>query len=204
MDKSLKILVLFICFSKVLSAQFSPDMKKLAAMMQGSFSSELQSKNDSTYFDIRLQIVPIWEQRTDGIWMYVEQAVAKMQDKPYRQRVYRLTELGNGKFESAVFTLKSPLRFAGKPQLVNELTPDSLTLKDGCSVILNKESKKKFVGGTDGSKCPSDLKNASYASSEVFITPKMMVSWDRGFDKEGKQVWGAQKGGYRFVKKRKK
>jgi hypothetical protein len=32
----------------------------------------------------------------------------------------------------------------------------------------------------------------------------MMVSWDRGFDKEGKQVWGAQKGGYRFVKKRKK
>ena len=151
MDKSLKILVLFICFSKVLSAQFSPDMKKLAAMMQGSFSSELQSKNDSTYFDIRLQIVPIWEQRSDGIWMYVEQAVAKMQDKPYRQRVYRLTELGNGKFESAVFTLKSPLRFAGKPQLVNELTPDSLTLKDGCSVILNKESKKKFVGGTDGS-----------------------------------------------------
>ena len=204
MEKSLKILVLLICFSVVSKAQFSTDMMKLAAMMQGSFSSEQQSKVDSTYFDIRLQIVPIWEQRTDGIWMYVEQAVAKMQDKPYRQRVYRLTELGNGKFESAVYTLKSPLRFAGKAQLVNQLNPDSLTLKDGCSVILKKESKKKFVGGTEGAKCPSDLKNASYASSEVFITPKMMVSWDRGFDKEGKQMWGAQKGGYRFVKKRKK
>lgn len=203
MEKSLKILVLLICFSVVSKAQFSPDLKKLATMMQGSFSSEEQSKDDSTYFDIRLKIVPIWEQRTDGIWMYVEQAVAKMQDKPYRQRVYKLTELGDGKFESAVYTLKSPLRFAGKVELVNQLSPDSLTLKEGCSVILKKESKKKFVGGTDGSKCPSDLKNASYASSEVFITPKMMVSWDRGFDKQGKQVWGAQKGGYKFVKKRK-
>jgi CpeT protein len=204
MEKSPKLLVLFCFVVNFSYAQFSPDLKKLATMMQGSFSSELQSKNDSTYFDIRLHIVPIWQNRTDGIWMYVEQAVAKMQDKPYRQRVYKLTETGTGSFESAVFILKSPLRFAGKPELVEKLSPDSLTLKDGCSVILKKDSKRKFTGGTEGSKCPSDLKNASYASSEVFITPKMMVSWDRGFDKNGSQVWGAQKGGYRFIKKRKK
>lgn len=204
MEKSPKIILLLCLVFNFAQAQFSPDMKKLTAMMQGSFSSERQSKNDSAYFDIRLQIVPIWQERTDGIWMYVEQAVAKMQDKPYRQRVYKLTELGNGKFESAVYLLKSPLRFAGKPEMVNQLSPDSISLKEGCSVILKKEGKKKFVGGTEGKSCASDLKNAAYAGSEVFITNKMMVSWDRGFDKEGKQVWGAQKGGYRFEKKRKK
>jgi hypothetical protein len=29
----------------------------------------------------------------------------------------------------------------------------------------------------------------------------MMVSWDRGYNDEGEQVWGAEKGGYRFVKR---
>jgi hypothetical protein len=30
----------------------------------------------------------------------------------------------------------------------------------------------------------------------------MMLSWDRGYNKDDKQVWGAEKGGYRFVKKK--
>jgi hypothetical protein len=30
----------------------------------------------------------------------------------------------------------------------------------------------------------------------------MMLSWDRGYNADGKQVWGAEKGGYRFVKKK--
>jgi hypothetical protein len=28
----------------------------------------------------------------------------------------------------------------------------------------------------------------------------MMVSWDRGWNADDKQVWGAEKGGYEFVK----
>jgi CpeT protein len=27
-----------------------------------------------------------------------------------------------------------------------------------------------------------------------------LLSWDRGWDVNGKQVWGAEKGGYIFVK----
>jgi len=32
-------------------------------------------------------MVQIWEERTDGYWLYVEQAIAGYQDKPYRQRI---------------------------------------------------------------------------------------------------------------------
>jgi hypothetical protein len=28
----------------------------------------------------------------------------------------------------------------------------------------------------------------------------MLKSWDRGFNKENKQVWGAVKGAYEFIK----
>jgi hypothetical protein len=181
--------------------EFSNDLVKLSEMMIGSFSSEAQSKNDTSYFDIRLQVYPIWKKRTDGIWLYVEQAMAKRIDKPYRQRVYRLNDVQPGGVESAVFTMKSPLRFAGKPEDVEKLTPDSLSQREGCSVFLQR-SGKKFVGATKEKTCPSDLKNAAYASSEVTITRKMMLSWDRGYNKDDKQVWGAEKGGYRFVKKK--
>lgn len=177
----------------------SNDLKTIAGWMEGSFSSELQSIKDTSYFDIRLQIIPIWKDRKDGYWFYVEQAVAKYIDKPYRQRVYHLTEK-EGVFESAVFTMNDPLRFTNHVDLVEKLTPDSLISRDGCAVILRRKDKNTFQGSTDGKKCPSDRSGATYATSEVIITKEGLHSWDRGFDNKDEQVWGAEKGGYDFKK----
>ena len=177
----------------------SNDLKTLAGWMEGSFSSEVQSIKDTSYFDIRLQIIPIWKDRKDGYWFYVEQAVAKYIDKPYRQRVYHLTEK-EGVFESAVFTMNDPLRFTHHADLVEKLTPDSLISRDGCAVILTRKAKNTFQGSTDGKKCPSDRSGATYATSEVIITKEGLHSWDRGFDNKDEQVWGAEKGGYDFKK----
>ncbi len=203
MEKSPVILLLSLLSLIVnpLQAQFSKDLVALKKLMTGSFSSEAQSKADTSYFNIHLRMVPIWTSRTDAVWLYIEQAVSTRLDKPYRQRVYKVTETSPGQFESAVYTLKSPLRFAQKPELLEGLSPDSLTLKEGCSVYLQKTGKREFTGGTCGKSCASDIKGAAYASSEVIITKKMLLSWDRGFDAEGKQAWGAEKGGYRFLRK---
>jgi hypothetical protein len=37
------------------------------------------------------------------------------------------------------------------------------------------------------------------ATSEVVVSPGRIESWDRGFDAEGVQVWGAEKGAYVFL-----
>jgi len=198
------IIYLFFLFPTFANAQFSKDLVKLSKMMQGYYSSELQSKSDTSFFDIRLKILPIWVDKTDAIWMYVEQAMSGKEDKPYRQRVYRLTETSKGNFESAVFTLKSPLRFVGNLEMVNKLTPDSLILREGCAVLLKKVGKKKYLGATEYRKCSSDLRNATYATSEVTLTSKLLASWDRGYDSNDKQVWGAIKSGYLFRKQKKK
>lgn len=55
-------------------------------------------------------------------------------------------------------------------------------------------------GATTGDGCGSALRGAAYATSEVVLTPDTLRSWDRGYDKAGKQVWGAVKGPYVFVK----
>jgi len=91
------------------AASSGADLVKLAGFMAGSFSSSEQAAADTSYFDIRLRMAPIWSERKDGFWLYVEQAVATHEEKPYRQRVYHLTQLSPTIFESDVFTLRAPL-----------------------------------------------------------------------------------------------
>lgn len=174
--------------------------------MVGSFSSAKQASRDpENYRDIRLEMVQVWPDRTDGTWLYVEQAVASSLDKPYRQRIYRLRHDSANVYTSDVYTLPEPaLQYAGAwqdPSRLGSLTPEALTLKDGCSLTLTWHNCSAiFTGTTTGTGCESTLQGAAYASSEASISPFGMITWDRGFDKNGNQVWGATEGGYVFVK----
>lgn len=181
----------------------SIDIDGLVSLMEGSFSSEDQARNDSDYFDIRLEMKRIWPERTDGKWLYVEQSAAQSPDKPYRQRVYQVKTTYEGRFESIVYTMSDPLRYAGawkEENPLSDLSPDSLTLRNGCTVTLTLMEKGVYEGSTEGDNCESDLRGAKYATSEVKITKQGIISWDRGFDADGKQVWGAEKGGYVFLR----
>jgi|WetSurMetagenome_2_1015567.scaffolds.fasta_scaffold47840_2 CpeT protein len=195
-------MVLFQAGARAQSASADSTLAVLAGWMTGSFSSAEQSARDTSYFDIRLHMARIWVDRTDGYWLYVEQATAARTDKPYRQRVYHLTTQDGG-YRSDVFTLPDPSRYTGawrEHSLLGALTPDSLIARDGCSILLHWRDGEGFAGGTDGKNCPSDLRGAAYAVSEVTITEAGMVSWDRGYDRDGQQVWGATGGGYIFRK----
>lgn len=179
------------------------DLAQLQSWMSGSFSSAVQAAADTNFFDIRLEMHPIWSERSDGPWLYVEQAAAEYLDRPYRQRVYRLVAQEDAAIRSEVYTLPEPLRFAGdwrnKTPLA-ALTPDSLTLREGCAVVLRRQADGSFAGGTVGNGCESNLRGAAYATSEVSVWAARIVSWDRGFDAAGQQVWGAKSGGYIFEK----
>lgn len=63
------------------AAADEPDLVQLADWMSGSFSSAAQAAEDSAYYDIRLEMAPIWTDRDDAVWLYVEQAMAGMTSK---------------------------------------------------------------------------------------------------------------------------
>lgn len=227
------------CSSKPTAAAMSPaarptdlaadtELQRLVTMMQGSFASTAQAARDpDNYMDIRLHMARIWPTRTDGVWLYVEQATAAAQDKPYRQRVYRVARdntPGEPGFISEVYEFKggipAALAYAGAfnqgpaRTALDALTPDNLTKKEGCTVHLAQTPEGDYAGGTRGENCLSSLRGATYATSEVLITPNLanhggsalninapgLRTWDRGFDAQGKQVWGAEKGGYFFAR----
>jgi hypothetical protein len=184
-------------------AETVSDLDVLASWLTGSFSSAEQAASDSNFYDIRLQVVPVWTDLTDGHWLYVEQAAASALDKPYRQRIYHLTQPDDSTFESTVYTMDDPMRFAGKYSeagFLGALTPDSLTVREGCSILLRRHCANMFVGSTVDQNCTSNLRGATYATSEVDIREDRVISWDRGFDADGNQVWGAETGGYVFMR----
>jgi hypothetical protein len=176
------------------------DLEQLVEWMAGSFSTAAQAADDPAFLDIRLHMVPIWTDRTDGHWLYVEQAVASSQDDPYRQRVYRVTEPTDGLFQSEVFTIPDPERFAGawrSDDPLAELGPDGLVPRRGCEILMRRRGDR-FLGSTLDTLCPSDLHGAEHATSEVEISRWGLISWDRGWSADGEQVWGATEGGYVF------
>jgi len=179
------------------------DFRHLVSFMVGDFSSQAQSQQDSDFYDIRLHIRPIWKHDKANHWLYVEQATAAAESKPYRQRVYKVENDGKDGFKSIVYTLPEPANWAGKfktPEAFDRLKPTDLNLREGCTVFLKKQKDGSFAGATQGIGCESTLRGANYASSKVTITKTELRSWDQGFNEKGEQVWGATKGGYEFVK----
>ncbi|HEX8876861.1 MAG TPA: chromophore lyase CpcT/CpeT [Phycisphaerales bacterium] len=197
--------------------QTRSNLEELVDLMVGSFSSQKQHQEDSeNFFDIRLHMAPIWRDISGdekGYWLYVEQAVAAMPDKPYRQRVYHVTmeyvanESGTAipVFKSAVYLLpgtpQEVLRFTGAWKDATKLdgvTPDKLIPRDGCTVVMSRTGEGKFEGATVGKGCPSERGGAKYATAEVHVNKDGLQTWDRGYNEKDEQVWGAEKGGYRF------
>ena len=196
-------MLLLSCKSKEIEKEDSADLERLLSYMTGSFSSQEQAEADTNFFDMRLHMVQIWPRRMDGKWLYVEQAKVSSLDRPYRQRVYRLTQVNDSTFQSTVYSINNPLHVVGewmKEKPMEHMTPFSLSKKEGCSIILKKRGDETFSGSTVDKKCVNHLRGASYATSEVTITGTELISLDRGFNENDELVWGSEKGGYIFKK----
>lgn len=193
-------LIVFLLVAPGAMAEES-DLETLYDWMTGSFGSAAQAAEDPDYYHITLEMAPIWSERAGEHWFYVEQAVAEARDEPYRQRVYRVREHPDGLIESAVYLLPEPTQAVGAWKVENalaDLSPEDLELREGCSVFMRRMGDDRFEGETRDKACASSLRGAAYATSGVVVTSARIESWDRGFDTNGQQVWGAEKGPYLF------
>lgn len=199
----LSVAMLFGCSgTQARNAEDAPSVRTLEKHLTGSFSSSAQATQDPEFFEIVLHMVPIWEDRADGPWLYVEQAVATAADRPYRQRVYHLAQTGDNEFVSTVYSFEDPMSYAGAYAddfPMSGLSPDDLSIRTGCAITMSwDEDQRAFVGSTNGRDCVSTLRGSTYATSEVYLHMDRLITWDRGFDDNDEQVWGAVKGGYIF------
>ena len=184
----------------------SDELVQLTTWMQGNYTSSLQSASDSDFYDITLHMKKIWaKEYPNECWLYVEQALTLTPAKPYRQRIYRITQPEEEVFESEVLNIPNDSLVIGAwkdETILKGITKESLEVKDGCSVFLKYNGAGIYEGATNDKTCESKLKGAAYATSQVTVLFDSITSWDQGFDAAGKQVWGATKGGYNFIKQK--
>lgn len=186
------------------SAIADNSLTELTSWMQGHFDSSKQATADKDFYEIHLNMKQIWAEQKEATWLYVEQAAAGHLNKPYRQRVYKVEQIGDNQYASHVYLLPENDAYIGahdNTEKFNAITPADLKLKTGCTVYLAwNEASGMFEGSTKGDECKSSLRGASYATSKVTISDDKIMSWDQGFDANNKQVWGAEKAGYVFDK----
>jgi len=173
------------------------ELDKIAAFMVGSHDNAEQVAEGSSRRAIDLEIARIWRMATDGVWLYVEQAVPSGRDRPFLQRVQHLTRLDDDSFAFEIFVLPGESRFIGAHADVGRfeaLTPDSLSLKAGCEIRLTRVNSYTYVGATDETTCPSELRGAHHTTNEVEIRPGRLETWERGWAEDGRQIWGPKAG----------
>lgn len=132
--------------------------------------------------------------------VYVEQARMDTPEQPYLQRVRQVRDMPDGTVAIAIFTLKDPDQLIGAWQSEERLaaiTAEMLEPREGCDVILSWTGGS-FKGSTVERNCPSSLRGSTYMTSETEVFEDGFVSWDRGYDDSGAQVWGAEKQPYLF------
>jgi CpeT/CpcT family (DUF1001) len=188
-------------------SQESDLAKEVAQRLIGVLDSSDHSLEDPRYLDVTIQMCTITVESSipgssEGQYLYLEQAITEHQDEPYRQRVLQVKNVtGEAKVVSTAYKLaatESLVGFCKKPAA--ERTINFATLSDeGCPVFMTRDGTN-FRGQTPEGGCPSVLRGAVSMTSKVLITADGMESWDQGWDANGKQVWGATAGPYRFRK----
>ena len=201
----LSLLALFACSEKggVDTAQDSVDLLAIfERQLTGLFDSSAQSQENSTYYDVSLQACSVSIEGIATPALYIEQALSEQLNSPYRQRVYILHQLDEITVSSEIYEIDPPEDYIGScgENEVRTVSFDSLTLKEGCEVVLEWNGEG-FVGETQVNTCKSDMDGASYATSVVETTETMISSWDQGWNSNDQQVWGAVDGPYIFLRK---
>lgn len=177
-------------------------LDKFCSFLKGEYNTKNHNAQDSNYFNISLVMFPIWDNESDARYFYVEQAIVGKEDKPYRQRVYKVYQTGPQTIVSAIYTIKKQEEFVKLQESIKKqktLKKEDIDYKEGCDVFLEFDGVS-FQGGTNGKKCLSSLRGAKYTTTEVKVGEDRLISWDRGFTENGIHAWGAVGGGYVFDK----
>lgn len=178
------------------------DLNLLVDFMKGFYSSEHHARRDTNIDGKVVAYEPIWKSRTDGAWLYVEQARLEKPQKPYRQRIYHLQQQSDSTFSVAIFKIPNDSLYIGShrdPSLLTDLQPEQLEIMDGCGIHLVFRGDV-FVGGTQKRTCKTTYNGAAYLVNETTIYHDSIISWDRGYSDSGEKVWGGEKGGSHYVK----
>ena len=179
------------------------DVQEVSSWIEGSYSSEKQSRSDSSFANQRLEVRRIWMDRTDGVWFVMERFQADSSTSPLQQRVIHIHGVEENLTEMRVFAWKNPSKTIGlwkNTDGASQFSDSDLRVLRGCEMYLQRDATS-FFGGTHGMAC-SSIPGMSYTSITVRIADQGLAFWERGYSADNKQIFGSEKGPYYYLKQK--
>lgn len=169
----------------------------------GKFSSKEQASEESGYSNVVLSNTPIWKERS-GYWLYQELYDAEKNTSVYYQRIINIKQVDSLVISTTSYIIPDQKKYKNAWKditILEHLTTDSLAIRNGCDVYFKKETSTIYQGKTKKQTCLSSFsKKISYTTSDIVISKNKISSWDRGYDSNGKQIWGKIQGPYIFIR----
>ncbi len=178
--------------------------EEIAALLEGKMDTSAQAIANPKAPNVRMTTCRVRvtdaEVKDQAIFLYQEQALTQDLAKPYRQRFLKiLSNRSSQSVESLSFKPDHPTAWSGfcdKPAQERILSAQDLG-NPVCRVFLQR-SPDGYVGHTPSNGCPANVRGAVRITNQIELGPAGMNTWDRGFNAQGKQVWGAKSESYQY------
>lgn len=199
----------------------SLDFDKYIHSITGRFSTKYHSTIDTTRGDVLVRTVE-YNTHDDATLIYTQQGeLIEGRYYPYRQRIYAIYQIDDYYIGLQIFSIPNEVDFwnvltdtkvaSGKFNLdditfkadttkLKALSIYDLPYKVGCDIKIYKDNLGAFRGSTNESDCKGSFKGATYTTTEFVIYPHEVISWERGWNDEGTQIWGPKTGPYIYSK----
>ena len=174
---------------------------RLLSYLEGTFDSADQAEENPDYFAVSLVSCVVDAPELGARALYVEQALMSSPDAPYRQRIYTIEAADAARASTRIYAIvgeEDAVGICAGPRAT--VRARDVTIREGCGVDVVWDGAR-YTGGTHGEACASSLRGAAYATSEVELSDDELDSWDRGYNAQGEQVWGATAEPYVFVRR---
>jgi CpeT/CpcT family (DUF1001) len=187
-------------------AQANPDLtaqaEQVVQHLEGILSTAARAAANPKVANVTMTTcrVQVANPPAGSIYLYQEQAIVPSLTQPYRQRILEISP------SPASQTIRSrSYKLADQAKWVNfcdrsnrQISPQDFPIIV-CAVFL-KSTPEGFSGTTEATGCPANVRGAVTIRNRIRLHPNGMDTWDRGFDAQGKQVWGAGAAPYQFLR----
>ncbi|MBW4550184.1 MAG: chromophore lyase CpcT/CpeT [Aphanocapsa sp. GSE-SYN-MK-11-07L] len=190
--------------NRSLTLSLDQQTEEVATLLEGIMDTSAQAIANPKAPNVRMTTCRVRvtdaNPKSEAIFLYQEQALAEDLAKPYRQRFLKiLSDRSIQSIQSLSFKPAEPAAwngFCNQPNSARILTSKDLG-SPVCSVIL-KRSTQGYVGSTPVEGCPANFKGAVRITNQIELNRSGMKTWDRGFNAQGEQVWGAKSESYQY------
>lgn len=172
----------------------------VAAYLEGVMDTTSQAARNPNFVGVQMTTcrVTVDEADEEAIYLYQEQALSADLDAPYRQRFLQIIPGDDQRVDSNTFKPEAPEQWTGLCDRADRSVSAIALGPQVCTVSLRASVLGGFVGSTPEAGCPVDFRGASSVTNIVVLHEDGMDTWDRGFDAEGNQLWGAEDTPYRY------